>query len=576
MESTMIVLFVSFAMLLGAALSFRPIVRAVVRHRLGPSKRVVTAPSDDDLREVGTPRRAAVIGGGLAGISAASTLGERGYDVVLYEAESFLGGKIGSWQTTLPDGSQTFICHGFHAFFRHYYNLNRFLDRLSIRDRFRSIGDYVIVERDGGTLSFEGIETTPILNLLSLARKGVYSMREVMFGPARDLMGIFLEYDQKQTFERLDGISFAEFADAARLPRRLRLAFGTFARAFFADEDRMSLAELVKSFHYYFLGHDGGLVYDIPEGEYETTLLAPIREHLEGLGVELRLGSRAEQLKILGDDGFSIGEEHYDAVVIATHVVGARNLVQNAEGASDELRSRFSDLRPGQRYAVLRLWLNEPFERPLPPFVITERDQFLDAVAFNDRYENDAEAWAKENGGSVMELHCYAVPDEAPDDEAIRKGLISELHHLFPELVGADIFHEDFKVRRDFPAFHVNRHANRPPITSPHPGLVFAGDWVKLDFPAMLMEGAFTSGIVAANHLLEAEGLSPALVESVPPRGVMAGMPWPPAREKWVAAAARVASHSDGAGPNRPTKPRRGSEESERIPPTPNAPVEPA
>lgn len=53
----------------------------------------------------------------------------------------------------------------------------------------------------------------------------------------------------------------------------------------------------------------------------------------------------------------------------------------------------------------------------------------------------------------------------------------------------------------------------------------------------MLMEGAFTSGLVAANHILGVAGLALEPVESVPERGVMAGMPWPPARERWVAGA---------------------------------------
>ena len=514
-------------------LTFRPTVRFVVRRRLGPNRVTVMGAPNVEPLPVLRKRRAAVIGGGLAGIAAASTLGERGFEVVMYEAADHLGGKIGSWEITLPDGQTTFICHGFHAFFRHYYNLNRFLDRLSIRNRFRSVGDYVIVERDGNTLSFDGIDKTPILNLLSLARRGVYSPGEVVLGPARDLMGVFLEYDETTTFERLDGISFEQFAEAARLPRRLRLAFGTFARAFFADEDRMSLAELVKSFHYYFLGHEGGLVYDIPEGEYETTLLEPIRDHLASVGVDLRLGTPVHRLKAK-ETGYDIDGERFDGVVVATDVVGARRIVEAGEGLSPELKSTFGKLTPGQRYAVLRIWIRRPFERPLPPFVITERDRYLDAVAFNDRYEDDAALWAEENDGAVLEAHCYAVPEEAPDDQAIRDGLLLELFSLFPELEGAEIFHEDLQVKRDFPAFHVGRHRERPTTDTPHDGLVFAGDWVKLDFPAMLMEGAFASGLVAANRLLEEAGLPPAHVESVPLRGVMAGLPWPPARRKWV------------------------------------------
>ncbi len=38
-----------------------------------------------------------VVGGGLAGLSAAAALGEAGYDVDLHEARGFLGGRATSF-----------------------------------------------------------------------------------------------------------------------------------------------------------------------------------------------------------------------------------------------------------------------------------------------------------------------------------------------------------------------------------------------------------------------------------------------------------------------------------------------
>ena len=61
--------------------------------------------------------RVAVLGGGLAGIGAAATLGGRGIDVTLFEANEYLGGKIGAWKVAVGDEVQT-VEHGFHAFFR--------------------------------------------------------------------------------------------------------------------------------------------------------------------------------------------------------------------------------------------------------------------------------------------------------------------------------------------------------------------------------------------------------------------------------------------------------------------------
>ncbi|MEJ2370202.1 MAG: FAD-dependent oxidoreductase, partial [Gemmatimonadales bacterium] len=47
------------------------------------------APSDS--------RSAVVVGGGLAGVAAATVLAERGVEVTLVERQSYLGGRAGAW-----------------------------------------------------------------------------------------------------------------------------------------------------------------------------------------------------------------------------------------------------------------------------------------------------------------------------------------------------------------------------------------------------------------------------------------------------------------------------------------------
>lgn len=74
-------------------------------------------------------RRVAVVGAGIAGISAASNLGERGFVVDLYEKAAYAGGKLGSWQFE-SNGVTLRAEHGFHAFFKQYYNLLEFMKKL--------------------------------------------------------------------------------------------------------------------------------------------------------------------------------------------------------------------------------------------------------------------------------------------------------------------------------------------------------------------------------------------------------------------------------------------------------------
>ena len=74
-----------------------------------------------------------MVGGGIAGVSAAVVLAERGVAVTLLEAAPTLGGRLGAWPHTLPDGTEQVVEHGFHAFFRHYYTWRDILRRIDPR-----------------------------------------------------------------------------------------------------------------------------------------------------------------------------------------------------------------------------------------------------------------------------------------------------------------------------------------------------------------------------------------------------------------------------------------------------------
>lgn len=473
-----------------------------------------------------TPQRVAVVGGGLAGLSAASMLAERGFEVTLLERNHYIGGKVAGWRETLEDGFDASVEHGFHAFFRHYYNLDDWLQHLGIRKSMRAVGDYTILTEDLRRLSFPDQREAPILNLVNLARRGLYALGPVARGPAGQEMEAFLRYDAEKTFETFDDVPFSEFARRAQLPRDLRTVFNAFSRAFFSDDDRLSTAELIKSFHFYYLSHDHGLGYDFVDGDYATGFIEPIVRHLEEHGVRIRTQTPVESLERRAEV-WEVNGEAFDSVVLATDVGAAGAILRGSESArreAPELIARFDHVRAGQRYAVLRLWLDRPSPEDLPVFVSTERLGAIDAAAFIDRIDPEAAAWAREHAGSVVELHCYSVHDDMGDDE-VRDSLLEGLRHFFPRYADATVQHEHMQLRRDFTAFHVGMGAHRPGVETELGGLVLAGDWVKLPCPAMLMEAAHTSGRMAANALARAAGLQEAPVYTVPRKGLLTKLP---------------------------------------------------
>ena len=501
----------------------------LVRWRLKDYRRTVVAPdASKPLRNEGEAQRVAVVGGGIAGLVAACTLAERGFAVTVREKNDYLGGKLGGW--TFTSGGETLAMdHGFHAFFRQYFNLLRFLARTGVTKRFRAIDDYLIRTLDGRAVSFAGTSTVPGINLLSLARIGLYEFGPVARGPAGRELEALLRYEKDDVERTFDGLSFDAFAARAELPKDLRLVFNTFARAFFSDGRRMSMAELIKGFHFYYLSNDAGLLYDFLDADYAVSFAAPVRAHLERHGGTVRLGAPVKAMARDGE-GFTVDGERFDWVVVAADVPGTRAVLDASPELLAECPSfaeKVAALRPGQRYAVLRLWFAAPVSIDGPEFVITERRRVLDAMAAMHRVTDEARAWAAEHGGSVIELHCYALPDDVPD-EAVRDAFLEEFHGYVPAAKGVAIVHERLELKRDFPAFHVGMSALRPGVETGVPRLLLAGDWVKLPWASMLMESACVSGLLAANAVLRANGLREELVEAVAEHGLLHGVPKAP------------------------------------------------
>ncbi|MEM1009230.1 MAG: amine oxidase, partial [Myxococcota bacterium] len=151
-----------------------------------------------------------------------------------------------------------------------------------------------------------------------------------------------------------------------------------------------------------------------------------------------------------------------------------------------------------------------------------DRKTLLDSVSIYHRMEEQSKQWVEQHGWSVIELHSYAVPDTLQDPQQVRAHLLEEFIHYFPECQGMQIQHEYMQFRRDFPSFQTQLHAHRPTVQTEIPSLCLAGDWVKLPCPAMLMEAAHTSGMLATNHFLQQHNLQTYPIYSVPLRGLTA------------------------------------------------------
>jgi len=470
-----------------------------------------------------------VVGGGLAGVAAATVLAERGVAVTLVERESFLGGRAGAWTDRLSTGEPFEMERGFHAFFRQYYNCRALLRRVDPALRHLvALDDYPLLGPAGAQESFAGLPRRAPFNLMSL----VWRTPTIRFGdlprirPAAllDLFG----FDADRTYERFDGIAAGPYLDSLEFPAAARqMLFDVFAHSFFNPEDSMSAAELLMMFHFYFTGNPEGLVFDVLDEPYDTAVWKPFVGYLRGLGVDLRLGTTVESVERSSLGTYAVhlagtdASVDADAVVLAVTVPALQAITSASPSlAGGSFRRDVDSLDVTLPFAVWRAWLDRPTAPGRAAFAGTAGLGLVDNISLYHLFEGESRRWAERTGGAVVEVHAYAVP-EGTTEAAIREDFLRVLHLLYPETRAARILEDRFLLRRDCPAFAPGSYASRPGVVTSVPRLFLAGDFVKLDAPSALMERAVTSGFRAANEILRAAGLAEEPVRTLARRGAL-------------------------------------------------------
>ncbi|QVI29288.1 FAD-dependent oxidoreductase [Mycolicibacterium neoaurum] len=490
--------------------------RRRVRHRAGPGQPHAAYLADRPA--------VAVIGGGIAGLSAATALADRGVAVHLFEREHYLGGRVGGWTETTPDGSRLAMNRGFHAFFRQYYNLRNVLRRVDPElSMFTPLDDYPLVDGQGRRDTFRGLPSSPPLNAMAFAlRSPTFRLRDLIRLDARAAAPL-ASVSVPETYWQLDDSDAETFLRDINFPTAAQhLAFEVFSRSFFTRPDGLSAAELATMFHIYFLGSSEGLVFDVAAENFDVALWKPLERYLLRHGADIRTGVAATNITTDDAGRFLVTGESFDAlrvdgVVLATEVPALQRIVSDSPGLGDaQWRSAVADLGTAAPFLVRRLWLDRPVRSERPAFLGTGGLPPLDNISVLERYEREAADWADQHGGSVVELHAYSISEDSPE---VRKALDSRLYELFPETADARVVHEITLCRNDCPRLAPGDFAGRPGVRTPQDGLVLAGDGIRIDLPVALMERAATTGVFAANTLLERFGVRGHDIFTVPVRG---------------------------------------------------------
>ena len=157
----------------------------------------------------------AIIGAGLAGLTAAVDLVDEGHDVDLYEAKPFMGGKVGSWEDS--DGNH--IEMGLHVFFFNYANLFSLMRKVGAFENLLPKDHTHLFVNKGGDIKsldfrffagapFNGLKaffTTPQLNWIDKLRNAL------ALGTSPIVRGLIDYEGAMKTIRSLDSISFQKW-----------------------------------------------------------------------------------------------------------------------------------------------------------------------------------------------------------------------------------------------------------------------------------------------------------------------------------------------------------------------------
>jgi isorenieratene synthase len=514
-----------------ASLPPAPPPRGTLADRLGTSRRELRGAYRGTRERADAGTRATVVGGGIAGVSAALVLAERGVRVTLLEKSAQLGGRLASYPERLPAGDTFQMERGFPAFHRHYYNLRAILRRIDPELAIlRPLADYPVLGPDGVPTSFAGLPTSAPLNLLSLLRRTPFVSLRDLRKVDPEAVRAMVSFDPQKSYARFDTESAGAYLDRLNLPTKAReVVFRVFCHSVFHREETMSAAEMLSMLHFYFLGNPEGMSFDVLEEPTGDVVFAPLARVLASHGVEVRLGESALEITRERGDRIRVktssGELESEGLVLATEVRGLRAIYGSSPQLAEDagFAATMDALASSAPYVVFRLFYDQPVADDRAPFTSVAGHGALDSITLYDRFEGESRRYALRTGGSVVQLQAFGL-DADRDDASIRTELKATLGKLYPEIEARNPLHEVYLRADDCPSFAPGSGATRVRVATPYGNIAIAGDHVKIPFPTALMERAASSGIMAANALLDRWDVRGEALYTIPPRGFIASL----------------------------------------------------
>ena len=488
--------------------------------------------TNDDSRS-----RVVIVGGGLAGLAAASVLAPRGFDVTLFESRPRLGGRASSIvdrETGRTIDNCQHVTMGCCTSFRH------FCETTGCADLFETQQTLHFVEppsdRAPRIVPFRSVALPAPAHLsLTLARMPWFSLREKS-AIARGLRALSRDR-QSETDDSAE--SFAEWLTRHRQPEAVQSRFWhtVLVSALSETLDRVSVRHARKVFVDGFLSNRHGWEVSIPTAPLGEIYDDRIARSLSESGVTLKTGTGVKRL--LMEDGRAAAAELRDGLHLSADefVLAVPHWLCGSLLPDELLASNFeSRAQPGGRGSCRTASSNSDAQTgsagASPSRAVSLRDAvgqietapIASAHLWFDRpltelphatlLDRTSQWFFNRGRGTGQDGHyCQVVISAAGElssrsEAAILDEVEAELKSVWPNAGNAKRLHgrvitEHRAVFSPLPGVDQFRPTQQSPIDN----LQLAGDWTQTGWPST-MEGAVRSGYLAAQNILARRGES--------------------------------------------------------------------
>lgn len=465
-----------------------------------------------------------IIGGGLAGLTAAWHLAARGMAPILLEAHpDHFGGRLRSTEPArfeFDGRAWEFSAeHAVHGFWANYTNLFELLESARIPVAWRPAQEETWVHRRNGHVLQSpagralrtGLMPAPLHYLHLFLQPAFWQMlspADLLRLPAV-LYSLFLvvAVDPLAGDAPLRGRRLAELIRHWG-PNIRDFLIGLSRSGLSATPDQIPLSGFVAFLRFYSARSKRHWAFRYLSTGAPRALLEPLLSSLRALGTDLRLNATATNISPT-PSGWVVdtpqGPVSTTNLILALDAPNARVLLNRSKLKIDSPGSLAwpAAMAP----AVVRVWFRKSPESGAEAGIFTG-DFVLDNFFWLHELYDEYRAWHTATGGSVLETHIYGPAETlAKSDAVLLTAAIHDLRMAFPQLSNQRVHQSLTRLEPTHTVYEVSPSLPAVSSTGYPPGLYLAGDWVQYPHPALFMERAVVTGKAAANQVLTRVGL---------------------------------------------------------------------